>query len=213
MLFLVTIDLQNDRVRYHLNVLRKKLTNAIIWEMHGFSHQFFRLRENATKLMVWGKSRKLILILFPQCGCFFPVGFPSYGILHHLGNAWVSPSISHDAGKCSKTHCMGRTWEIGTHIFPVVWVLFSIRFPCYGILHRMENAWVFSSNFPQHQKNEQNPSNGKSLGNQFPYFFHKMGVFFFPLDSHPVVYFIIWEMQGFSQQVSIAWEKRGKPIK
>ena len=64
----------------------------IIWEMHGFPHQFHTMRENAAKPIVWG--------------------------------------------------------EPGTHIFPVVWVLFSIRFPCYGILHRMENAWVFSSNFP-----------------------------------------------------------------
>ena len=47
-----------------------------------------------------------------------------------------------------KTHCMRRTWKIGTHTFPIVWVLFSIRFPFYGILHCMENTWVFSSNFP-----------------------------------------------------------------
>ena len=35
---------------------------------------------------------------------------------------------------------------------------------------------------------------------------------FFPLDSHPVVYFIMWEMHGFSHQFPIAWEKAGKPI-
>ena len=27
----------------------------------------------------------------------------SYGILHHMGNAWVSPSVSHRLGKCNKT--------------------------------------------------------------------------------------------------------------
>ena len=37
----------------------------IIWEMHGFSHQFPTVRENATKPMVWGKSERLVLILFP----------------------------------------------------------------------------------------------------------------------------------------------------
>ena len=35
---------------------------------------------------------------------------------------------------------------------------------------------------------------------------------FFSLDSHPAVYFIIWEMHGFSRQLPIAWEKAGKPI-
>ena len=50
--------------------------------------------------------------------------------------------------KFYKNHCMWRTWEIGTHTFSIVWVLFSIRFSSYGILHRMENAWVFLSHFP-----------------------------------------------------------------
>ena len=49
----------------HVSMNRKKLTNLIIWEMHGFSHQFLTVRENATKPMVWGKSGKMILILFP----------------------------------------------------------------------------------------------------------------------------------------------------
>ena len=44
---------------------RKKLTDVIIWEMHGFLHKFSTVRENATKPMVWGKSGEPILILFP----------------------------------------------------------------------------------------------------------------------------------------------------
>ena len=44
---------------------QEKLTDVIIWEMHGFPHKFPTVRENATKPMVWGKSGKLILILFP----------------------------------------------------------------------------------------------------------------------------------------------------
>ena len=35
---------------------------------------------------------------------------------------------------------------------------------------------------------------------------------FFPLDCHPVVYFIIREMYGFSRQFPKAWEIAGKPI-
>ena len=32
------------------------------WEIHGFHHKFPTVRETATKLMVWRKSGKLILI-------------------------------------------------------------------------------------------------------------------------------------------------------
>ena len=41
-----------------------------------------------------------------------------------MENAWVSPSISHSTGKCNKTFRMGWTWKIGTHTFPIVWVIF-----------------------------------------------------------------------------------------
>ena len=74
-----------------------------IWEMHGFSHKFPTIQENATKPMAWGKSGKLIPIHFPQYECFFPIRLLFYGILHHMGNVWVSPSISHSTGKCNKT--------------------------------------------------------------------------------------------------------------
>ena len=58
-----------------------------------------------------------------------------------MGNAWVSPSISHRMGKCNKAH----RFEIVTHNFPTVWVFFPIRFTSYGILHLMENAYGFLS--------------------------------------------------------------------
>ena len=90
-----------------------------IWEMYEFPHKFPMVRENATKPMVSGNSGKLILILVPWYGRFFPIRFPSYGILHHMGNAWVSPSISHSMRKCNKTLPMRWTWEIGTHTFPI----------------------------------------------------------------------------------------------
>ena len=95
-----------------------------IWEMHGFPHKFLTLRKNATKPMVQGKSGKLVLILFPQHGCFFPIRYQSKSILYHMGNAWVSPLISHSMGKCNKTHRIRRTWEIGAHTFPILWAHF-----------------------------------------------------------------------------------------
>ena len=106
-----------------------------IWEMHGFPRKFPTVWENPTKPMVWGKSGKLMLILFLQYGCFFPIRFPSHGILHQMGNVLVCPSISHSTEKCNKTHRMGRNWEIGTHTFPIIQALFPLdsHFMVYSI--------------------------------------------------------------------------------
>ena len=52
------------------------------WEMHRFPHQFPIVQENATKPIVWGEPGKLVLILFPLYGRFFPLDshFMSYFI-------------------------------------------------------------------------------------------------------------------------------------
>ena len=129
-----------------------------------------------------------------------------------MGNVCVFSLISHNLGKDS--HRMGKSGKLVPcnilknplyvenlenwySYFSQVWVLFSARLPSYKLLHHMGNAWVFSSNFPLHSEIHQN---GECLGTWFPYFFHKMGVFF-PLDSHPAVYLIIWGMHGFSHQL------------
>ena len=90
----------------------------IIWEMHGFPHQFPIVQEKATNLIVWGEPGKLELILFPYYGRFFSVRFPFCGILHHMGNAFVFSIISHNMGKDSQTHRMGKVWEIGSRKYP-----------------------------------------------------------------------------------------------
>ena len=59
-----------------------------------------------------------------------------------MGNAWVSPYISHSTGKCNKTHGMGKVCEIDTNAFPIVWVLISHRVPSYGIPCHTRNVWV-----------------------------------------------------------------------
>ena len=111
----------------------------IIWEMHGFPHEFPIVQENATKFIVWGEPGNMVLILFPYYGRYFFIRFPFYGILHHMGNACIFLLTSHNMPKPSngeslgnwfqeisyKSHCMWRTWEIGPHTFPIVWVLFS----------------------------------------------------------------------------------------
>ena len=57
----------------------------IIWETLGFPHLFPITQENATKPIAWGYTGKLVLILFPQYGCFFPIRFPYCGTLHQMG--------------------------------------------------------------------------------------------------------------------------------
>ena len=84
----------------------------IIWEMHEFPHQFLKVWENATKLIVWGEPEKLVLILFPYYGRIFSIRFPFYGILSHMENACVFSLICLNLGKDSQNHRMGKVCEI-----------------------------------------------------------------------------------------------------
>ena len=58
---------------------------------------------------------------------------------------------------------------------------------------------------------QQNPSYGEDLGKWYSYFSHSMGAFS-PFESHPVVYFITWEIHGFSHQFPISLEDAAKSI-
>ena len=144
-------------------------------------------------------------------------------MLHHMGNAWVSSSIFHSTGKCNKTHRMGRTWEIGeknSYISRGMDAVFSVdsHFMVWFITWERQ---VFSHQFPITWEKTatltewgklgklvpgnilQNPLYVENLGNWHSYFFHIMGAnIFFPLDSHPMVYFIAWKPHGFSHQIS-----------
>ena len=66
------------------------LVYFIIWEMHGFPHQFLIAREYATKSIVLGEPEKLLLILFQQNVYFFPIISTFHGRLCYMGSAWVS---------------------------------------------------------------------------------------------------------------------------
>ena len=57
----------------------------------------------------------------------------------------------------------------------------------------------------------QNPSYVENLRNWYSHFPHSMGGFF-PLDSHPMVYFITWKCMVFLIKFPIALEKSAKPI-
>ena len=80
----------------------------IVWEIRQFLHQFPMVRENAAKPIVSGKPGKLVLILFPQYGCFLPIRLPYYGMLHNMEKALVPPSVSSSIGKRSKNYRIRR---------------------------------------------------------------------------------------------------------
>ena len=121
--------------------------------------------------------------------------------------------ISHSIRKMSKTHRMGKAWEISSHIFSIKWVFFfSIRFPSCGILHHLGNAWIFSASFHSMGKERKTYQMRKAweIGSREnptkPIVCGEPGKLvlilgaFFPLESHPMVYFIIREIYRFPHQ-------------
>ena len=81
-----------------------------------------------------------------------------------------------------------HSMSVFSHSIPILWYT-SLYGKCMGLL----------INFPQHGKMEQNLLYRKKLGNWYSYFSHSMGAFF-SLGSHPMVYFIIWEIYVFSHR-------------
>ena len=82
---------------------------------------------------------------------------------------------SHNMGKDSQTHRMGKVWKIGSQLYPRKLIA------CGG------------------------------SGKLILILFSQYGCFF-PLDSRPMVYFITWEMIGFSCQFPKVWKIAGQPI-
>ena len=133
-----------------------------MWEMHGFPHKFTTVRENATKIMVWRKPGKLILVLFPQYGCFFPSdSLPM--VYFSIGKCMRFLSNFPQYGKVQQNPWYGESLGIDTHTFFIVWVLFSHSIPILWYISLYEKCMGFSMNFPQYAKMQQNPWYGESL--------------------------------------------------
>ena len=101
-------------------------------------------RKYPTKPIACGEPGKLVLILFPQYGCFFPIRFTFYGIIceihgfpHQFPIAWEDAVKSIELGEPRKL----------VPIFSLTYGYFSsIRFPFYGIFcYHRGNAWFFPS--------------------------------------------------------------------
>ena len=112
--------------------------------------------------------------------------------------------------KMQQNPLYGRIWEIGTHTFPISWMLFSHSISTLRYTSAYGKYMGFAINFPWHGKMQQNPLHREKLGNWYSYFSHSMDVFT-PLD-HLMVYFIIWKIHVFSHQFPIAQKKATKSI-
>ena len=83
--------------------------------------------------------------------CFLCTRFSSYDILHHMENAWISPSVYHSTWKCSKTLWKGRTRKLNTHTFSKIWVLFFHQIPnpmvyfIKWVMHRFSHQFLIAS--------------------------------------------------------------------
>ena len=91
-----------------------------------------------------------------------------------MGNAGVSPSVSHKLGKWNKIHPVERAWEIGNHTFHRVWEAFFHQIPilCYTTSYV---KWMgFPMNFSEYVKMQQNPSYGRDLAYGYPYLSQSM---------------------------------------
>ena len=72
------------------------------WVSPSISHSMGK----CSKSIKLGEPGKLVPIFSWMYGYFSSIRFRSYGILYHMGSAWLFPSISTSTRKCSKIHPM-----------------------------------------------------------------------------------------------------------
>ena len=169
-----------------------------------------------------------MLRLFRQYKCFFPIRFPFCGILHHMGNACVFSSNFPQYYKSQRNPSNGEGLGNWFQCFFHKMGGFSIRFQSCGVLHHMRNARIFSSVSHSTVNNRKTHRMGKAWeidswenprkpivcgepGKLILILFPQHGCFF-PLDSHPMLYFIIFKIHGIPHQLSRAWENAVKSI-
>lgn len=134
-----------------------------------------------------GKAWEIDYYTFSIVRVLFSIRFSSCGILYHIENAWVSWSISHSMEKLQQNSLYGDNLWNWCSYFSVVWVLFSIKFPSYGILHHQGNKWVPPSVSHSIRKCSEIHRVGRAcIGNHT---FPKVWVFFFhQIPSNGILY-------------------------
>ena len=158
--------------------------------MLASSHQYPIVMENPAKPIPQKEPGLLIPILSPKYGCSISIRFLLCGILYHMGNARVFPSISHSIGKCSKSHPMGNTWQIDTRSFTKVQELLFPQIPMLWHTSSQEKCILRAINVPQHGKMQQTHTSGRTqemnthtFSKVWVDFFHQIPILWFA-SSH-----------------------------
>ena len=135
----------------------------ITQKMHRFSHKYSITWEKAANCILWGEPGKLVTIFFPKHECFHNILY----IPRHMGKMLVVP-ISDSKKICSKTHSMGRVWQIHTHTFrKVLMSLFRhILILIYNLYHMGNDGFSHDLLIPW-KKTHSNSSYKKEL--RYPY--------------------------------------------
>ena len=84
----------------------------IAWKMHGFSYKISNSIRKGSKTHRMGNAQEVGFHTFSIKCVVFSIRFPSCGILHHMGNAWVFSPISLSIGKGRKIHQFGKALKI-----------------------------------------------------------------------------------------------------
>ena len=118
---------------------------------------------------------------------------------------------------------------------------FFIRFPSYGMLYRLRNAWVFPLTFVSMEKFSKTNDMGDTWGidshnsHKLWLIFHRIPTWeiyvsflwishglekysyihfmgpYSPPNSYPMLYYVIWMWHGFSRKFSVLWVNSAKP--
>ena len=114
------------------------------------------------------RTWKIFTHIFQQYVGFIPLD--SHPMVYFITQEMRGSShqIFHRIRKFSKTHRMGRAWEIGSHIFIYKMCEFFHQITILQYTSSYGKCMIFPISFPQHEKRQKNPSNGKSLRNCFP---------------------------------------------
>ena len=117
-----------------------------------------------------------------------------------MGSTWVFPSISHSLGKFSKTYPKEGAWDINTHTFPKIWRLF---------LPSDFSSLVYFLTSVSHSKWKCSETHVKRT-------VWEIGIHTFPkvwvLSWYLMVYFIPWQMHGYSDQYPIVCYMHQNPF-
>ena len=111
--------------------------------------------------------------------------------------------------KCNKTSLTIETWDVDTHTILKVWLILYHQISTLRYSASHEKCEDFPINLSQRGKIQQNQSYRRDLRCRYSYFSQSMAASL-SSNSHPMVFYITWEMHEFSPDFLIGWEDAAK---